>query len=49
MQRSRLRSEEFGTPLFVYDEPRLRERRRRAMAAFDGRVGGASKAAFRVG
>ena len=37
-------AEEFGTPLFVYDEAHLRERCREAMAAFDGRVAYASKA-----
>lgn len=35
---------EFGTPLFVYDEADLRERARRAVAAFDDGVAYASKA-----
>ncbi|HVE94633.1 MAG TPA: diaminopimelate decarboxylase [Acidimicrobiales bacterium] len=35
---------EFGTPLFVYDETDLRERARRAVAAFDDGVAYASKA-----
>ncbi len=35
---------EFGTPLFVYDEAHLRERCRRARAAFTGSVAYASKA-----
>ena len=37
-------ADQFGTPLFVYDEAHLRERCREAMAAFDGRVAYASKA-----
>ncbi len=37
-------AEEFGTPLFVYDEEHLRSRCREAMAAFDGRAVYAAKA-----
>ena len=37
-------AEEFGTPLFVYDEVHLRARCREAMDAFGGRVAYASKA-----
>lgn len=37
-------AEEFGTPLFIYDEAHLRARCREAMEAFDGRVAYASKA-----
>lgn len=37
-------AEEFGTPLFVYDEQQLRDRCREAMAAFPGGVAYATKA-----
>lgn len=37
-------AEEFGTPLFVYDEAHLRARCQEAIAAFDGKVAYASKA-----
>ena len=37
-------AEEFGTPLFVYDEDHLRSRCREAVRAFDGNVAYATKA-----
>ena len=37
-------AQEFGTPLFVYDELHIRERCRQARAAFEGSVAYASKA-----